>query len=188
VALGIAPRLVTTIAYRRFRIAYSRRMANEKKPALLRSADICAREESAAHPWNPNSEVRGTRLGVATGLTRTGVNLYRVAPGKDSLIYHAHYYEEEWIYVLSGRGIAEIDGEDHEVGPGDFMGFATGGAEPVAHNMRNPFTEELVYLCGGEHREYEVADLPKQGYRMVRRGKNVELYKISDAKKPFPPL
>lgn len=163
-------------------------MGDERKPALLRGAEVRAREESAAHPWNPNSEIRGTRLGVATGLKRTGVNLCRVAPGKESFVYHAHYYEEEWIYILSGRGIAEIDGEEHEVVPGDFMGFATEGPEPVAHHMRNPFAEELVYLCGGEQRDYEVADFPRQGHRMVRRGKHVEIYKISDAKKPFPPL
>ena len=159
-------------------------MSDTKKPALLRAADIRAREEAATHPWNPKSEVRGVRLGVPTGLVRTGVNLYRVAAGKESLVYHAHSYEEEWIYILAGRGIAEIDGEEHEVGPGDFLGFATG----VGHHMRNPFAEELVYLCGGEHREYEVAEFPKQGYRMVRRGRSVDLFKISDAKKPFPPL
>jgi uncharacterized cupin superfamily protein len=159
-------------------------MDDKKKPALLRATEIRAREESAAHPWNPKSEVRGVRLGVPTGLVRTGVNLYRVPAGKESLIYHVHYYEEEWIYVLSGRGVAEIDGEEHEVGPGDFMGFAPG----VAHHMRNPFGEELVYLCGGEHREYEVGEYPKLGYRMMRRGREVDLYKISDAKKPFPPL
>lgn len=159
-------------------------MSDKKKPALLRAADIAAREESAAHPWNPKSEVRGVRLGVPTGLVRSGVNLYRVAAGKESLIYHVHYYEEEWIYILSGRGMAEIDGEEHEVGPGDFMGFATG----VAHHMRNPFADELVFLCGGEHREYDVAEFPKQGYRMVRRGSAIDLFKISDATKPFPPL
>jgi uncharacterized cupin superfamily protein len=98
-----------------------------------------------------------------------------------------HFYEEEWIYILKGRGVAEIDGEEHEVGPGDFMGFAT-QPTPVAHHLRNPFGEELVYLCGGEHREFEVGEFPKQGYRMVRRGSEIDLYKISDVKKPFPPL
>jgi uncharacterized cupin superfamily protein len=86
--------------------------------------------------------------------------------------------------VLSGRAVAEIDGEEHEVGAGDFLGFAPG----VAHHMRNPFGDELVYLCGGEHREYDVGEFPRQGYRMVRRGREVDLFKISDAKKPFPPL
>jgi len=89
--------------------------------------------------------------------------------------------EEEWIYVLSGRGIAEIDGREHEVGPGDFMGFPT---PSVAHHMRNPFDDELVYLMGGENREFEVADYPKLGRRMVRTGDERIIYDLSSGK-PF---
>ena len=157
---------------------------DDKKPALLRAEEIRAREESGAHPWNPKSQLLGTRLGTATGLVRTGVNLMRIAPGKESFIYHSHQYEEEWIYILSGRGVAEIDGAEHEVGVGDFMGFAT---PSVAHHLRNAGEVELVYLCGGESREYEVADFPKQGRRMIRRGKSVDIYRIADAR-PFGPL
>jgi uncharacterized cupin superfamily protein len=57
----------------------------------------------------------------------------------------------------------------------------------VAHHLRNAGEVELVYLCGGESREYEVADFPKQGRRMIRRGKSVDIYRIADAK-PFGPL
>jgi uncharacterized cupin superfamily protein len=154
----------------------------EKKPSLLRVADIAAREEDGKHPWNPQSEIRGTRLGVATGLTRLGINLLKIAPGKESFIYHQHHHEEEWIYVLSGRGVAEIDGVEHEVGPGDFMGFAT-RPEPVAHHMRNPFDVELVYLSGGENREIEIADFPKLKRRMIRQGGVVEIVELSALKK-----
>jgi uncharacterized cupin superfamily protein len=126
--------------------------------------------------------VRGVRLGIPTGLTRTGVNLYRIAAGKESLIYHVHYYEEEWIYVLSGRGVAEIDGVEHEVGPGDFMGFPT-KPTAVAHHLRNPFDVELVYLSGGENREVEIADFPKLQRRMIRQGGVVEIVELSALKK-----
>jgi len=47
---------------------------------------------------------------------------------------------------LSGRGIAEIGDEEVEVGPGDFMGFATPSS---AHHLRNRFDVDLVYLMGG---------------------------------------
>ncbi|WP_292866232.1 hypothetical protein [Nostoc sp. LPT] len=33
----------------------------------------------------------------------------------------SHHCEEEWIYILSGQAIAEIDGEEFEVFPGNFM-------------------------------------------------------------------
>jgi len=159
-------------------------MPDEKKRTLLRAAEVSALEETGAHPWNPNSQLRGTRLGVPCGLKRTGVNLMKVAPHKESFILHAHHLEEEWVYVLSGRGIAEIDGKEYEVGPGDFMGFAT---PQVAHHLRNPFDEELVYLTGGENREVEIADFPKQGRRMIREGSKVQIYRLEDAEE-FGPL
>ena len=102
-----------------------------------------------------------------------------IPPGKESFVYHSHQFEEEWIYVLSGKGIAEIDGNEYEVEKGDFMGFPTPG---VAHNMRNDGDEDLVYLVGGEAREYEVAEYPKLGRKMIRTGEKVEVLDISDIK------
>jgi uncharacterized cupin superfamily protein len=48
--------------------------------------------------------------------------------------------EEEWLYILSGRGVAQIDGKEYEVWPGDFMGFAT---PSVAHLLKNPYRKSL---------------------------------------------
>jgi uncharacterized cupin superfamily protein len=39
-------------------------------------------------------------------------------PGKESFVYHSHHHEKEWLYILSGRGIAEINGEEFEVKSG----------------------------------------------------------------------
>ncbi len=151
-------------------------------PFILRAA--AAQEQTFSHPWNPDSEITGTMLGRALGLQRTGVSLARIKPGKESFTYHSHACEEEWIYILSGRGVAEIDGTEHEVAAGDFMAFPT---PSVAHHLRNPFDEELVYLMGGENREVEIADFPKLGKRMVRRGADVQIYNLADAR-PFGPL
>ena len=100
-----------------------------------------------------------------------------------SATHHSHQHEEEWLYILSGRGIAEIDGEELEVGPGDFMAFPT---PSVAHHLTNPFDEELVCLMGGENREFDVADFSRLGKRMVKSGEKFEVYDASNAK-PFGP-
>jgi len=118
------------------------------------------------------------------GLKRTGVNLGRIPAGKESFVYHLHHAEEEWVYIISGRGIAEIDGSEYEVSPGDFMGFPT---PSVAHHLRNPFSEDLVYLMGGENRDMEVADFPKLGKRMIRRIDGIDIFDLSD-RKVFGPL
>jgi uncharacterized cupin superfamily protein len=151
------------------------------KPSLniVRAADIAAHVQEFSHPWNPNSQMIGMQLARSVGLKRTGVNFIRVPAGRESYVYHSHVYEEEWVYVLSGRALALIDDTEYEVGPGDFIGFP---APSVAHLMRNPGPGDLVYLTGGENREFEVADFPTLGKRMIRTGNQVQVYDIADAK------
>ena len=157
-----------------------------EKPSLniVRAADIAAHAQEFSHPWNPQSLMRGTQLARSVGLKRTGVNFMRVPPGKESYVYHSHRYEEEWMYVLSGTATALIDGTEFAVGAGDFIGFP---APSVAHHMRNPGPADLVYLAGGENRDFDVADFPRLGKRMVRTGKQLDVYDIADAQ-PFGPL
>jgi uncharacterized cupin superfamily protein len=156
----------------------------QKKSFVLRASEISEQAATFSHPWNPNSHIIGTRMSALVGLQRTGVGLAKIPPGKESFIYHAHHQEEEWIYILSGRGIAEIEGETLEVSAGDFMGFPT---PFVAHHLRNPYGEELIYLVGGENVDVEIVDFPHQGKRMLRRGEVIEIYDASNAK-PFGPL
>lgn len=130
------------------------------------------RRQTYAHPLNPRSEIVGLSLSELVGLERIGVHLVRVPPGKEAFIYHSHATEEEFLYVLSGRGIAEIGDEEHEVGQGDFMGFPT---PSVGHHLRNPFDEELVYLMGGERRSTEIADFPRIRKRIIRVGSEAHL-------------
>ena len=154
------------------------------RPELVRAADSAAKAGTHSHPWNSKSEMHGVQLARLAGLKRVGVSLARIPPGKESFVYHSHEREEEWLYILSGRGTAEIDGEACEVGPGDFMGFPT---PSVAHHLRNTGSEELVYLMGGENLDAEIATFPRLGKKMVRIGDKVEIYDLADAK-GFGPL
>ena len=106
-----------------------------KRQWLVRATDRTEQTlEAQQHPLNPLSEVRGWSLSDLTGLQRAGVYLLKLAPGKESFVYHSHQLQEEWMSVLSGRGLAEVDGEELELGPGDFLGFPT---PSVAHHLRN---------------------------------------------------
>jgi uncharacterized cupin superfamily protein len=151
---------------------------------LVKAEEVAEGAASFSHPWNPNSEIVGTRLSALVGLSRLGVSRICIPAGKESFVYHSHYREEEWIYIISGCGIAEIDGEEFEVAAGDFMGFPT---PSVAHHLHNPHDEDLVYLVGGENLDVEIADFPRLGKRMLRRGQDVEIYETSDARS-FGPL
>lgn len=154
-------------------------MSAEAYPHIVRRAEARAAESRFSHPWNPNSEITGTHLSELVGLARTGVSIARIGPGKESFAYHLHHIEEEWLYILSGRAVALIDGSEYELAPGDFVAFPT---PSVAHNLMNPGPEELVYLMGGENRPHEVADFPDLDRRMVRLGDKLTVYRISDGK------
>ena len=142
------------------------------KNPLLRAADIQAlHEEARPHPLNPKL-VRHTRsLGDATGLATIGVHLVRLEQGDTSSVHHYHHQDEEWVYVLSGRAIAEIGDEKYEVGTGDFLGFVAGS---LPHSLHNPNAEDFVYLVGGNRWPFDVCDYPRVGKRRYRiNGKSV---------------
>lgn len=124
-------------------------------------------EQIFVHPLNANAIRHTKSLAEATGCMHLGVHLVRITSGHDSTEYHRHRGEEEFIYILSGRGIAEIGGKTFEVKPGDFMGFPP---DSLAHSMHNPFAEDLVYLMGGTNLDYDVCDYPKQKKQMYRVG------------------
>jgi uncharacterized cupin superfamily protein len=157
---------------------------SDAKPYLVHAAAIKAEERTFSHPWNAKSELTGTHLSRLTGLQRSGVSIVRIAPGKESFAYHSHTTEEEWLYIMSGSGQAEIDGKTYAVGPGDFMGFPTPG---VAHHLVNTGNEMLVYLMGGENKAVEIAEFPKLGKLMVRRKGQVLVFDLADGK-PLGPL
>jgi uncharacterized cupin superfamily protein len=156
----------------------------EPYPYLVRADQVKAAEGSFSHPWNPQSLLVGSHLSKLGGLARTGVSIVRVPAGHESFAYHAHHREEEWIYVLSGRAMADIDDAQYELGPGDFVAFPT---PSVAHHLRNPFGEDLVYLMGGENLAFDVADFPRLGKRMVKLEGQAVVYDLASGK-PLGPL
>jgi uncharacterized cupin superfamily protein len=157
----------------------------ETYPHIVRKATVEAGEGTFSHPWNPASQITGTRMSELAGLKRTGVSIARIAPGKESFAYHSHHTEEEWIYILSGRATALIDGQEYELESGDFVAFPT---PSVAHNIANRSNEELVYLMGGENHPNEVADFPALDRRMVKLDGKASIYRLSDGKSMGDPL
>lgn len=151
----------------------------DPKHLVVRRADLATRkEETISHPFNPRSQVHGHELSDTAGLKRVSVWQARIEPGKESFAYHAHRAEEEWMYVLSGRALVEINDEVVEVGPGDFVGFPVPGC---AHLVKNPGPEDLVFLSGGQRLEMEIADFPRDGKRMVRVGGQYAIHDLDNA-------
>jgi uncharacterized cupin superfamily protein len=141
-------------------------MEDKRLHSLLTAAAIDAIAPiRRVHQFNSNA-VRLTRtLGELAGLQRIGVHIVRLEPGRESTQYHYHDADEEFLYVLDGRAIAEIGDERFEVGPGDFMGFAV---PSPPHTLVNTFDEDLVYLMAGERNPNDVVHYPRIRRSMIK--------------------
>ena len=141
-------------------------MSDKPLHPLINAQTIQALKETVnIHQFNSNA-VRHTRsLGDLVGLSHIGVHLVRLEQGHDSTQFHRHHCDEEFLYILSGRGIAEIGDASYEVGPGDFMGFTI---DSLAHSLSNPYPEDLVYLMSGERNRIDICDYPRIRRRMLR--------------------
>jgi uncharacterized cupin superfamily protein len=134
--------------------------------ALLTAAVIAAmKEERRVHVLNPGAVRNQRSLGDAVGMKDLGIHLVRIEPGRETTEYHTHYCDEEFVYILSGRGIADIDDTKFEVGPGDFMGFT---ARSAPHTMSNAGSEDLVYLVGGTRKPFDVSEYPRAKKRAYK--------------------
>lgn len=151
---------------------------------IIRTRDLdWSTLKSGRHPFNPDSEMKMARLGDQTGMKRVLTNLVRLPPGKESFIPHSHAVEEEFIFVLEGSGQVTLNGEAHEVGPGDFIGFPTDG---VVHGLRNTGTTDLLYLTAGERARVEIAEMPSIGKTAVFRPGRITLFGDGDVEELTP--
>lgn len=143
---------------------------------LLSAAAIAALpSQTKVHKLNPNAVRSSKSLGDAVGLTHMGVHIVTVLPGHDNTEYHRHWYEEEFLYVLSGQGTADIDGQMHPVAAGYFMGFTK---MSVAHSLTNTGTEPLVCMVGGQRLEQDVCDYPRQNKRLYINGTQEDMVNL----------
>jgi uncharacterized cupin superfamily protein len=153
-------------------------------PRVLVRASERGPDFAIGHPYDPNVEAHCWTVSRMAGLGRIAVNLEWLPPGKHSAPLHVHHREEEWVYVVEGRGVAELADVEHAIGPGDFLGFPPG----VAHHVRNDSGDRLVLLVGGEViPDVDVADFPRLGRRLVRIGTRIAIYPFEAEIPFFPP-
>src|SRR5690606_39557814 len=74
-------------------------------------------------------------LGDALGLTRVGVNLTTLPPGKESSMRHYHSHEDELVYVLEGELVLRTDEGEQVLTAGMCAGTPAG-----ARHVRAPGT------------------------------------------------
>jgi uncharacterized cupin superfamily protein len=102
------------------------------------------------------------RLGKATGTERLGINYSRLRPGQVSSKFHFHTQEEEFIFIVSGRAILRYGETTYELKPKDAVSLRPGGP---AHQLRNDFDEDCLYLEIGTRDSEDTILYPEEGIR-----------------------
>lgn len=129
------------------------------KPALDPSTVTPRTDSGYPEPFRSRVLPREKRaLGDALGLTRFGVNLTTLAPGKESSMRHWHTHEEELVYVLEGELTLVTNAGEQLLTPGSCAGFAAGSGD--GHQLVNRGRVPAVYLEIGSRDDADTAHYP----------------------------
>lgn len=131
------------------------------------------------HQLNSAAIREDKSLGDEAGLKNVGIHLITIAPGDKSTEFHSHKYEDEAIYVLSGRGTEAIGNETYKIGPGDFIGLPAGGP---AHETINDGNEPLVCLVIGQRLPQDVVDYPRKRKRLYRNSGQRDMVDVAQVR------
>lgn len=124
----------------------------ERPGCVVHAWDVAAIATPVYAPPRPGIGALLRKLGDTAGLATMGVALRVVAPGDAGTHRHFHMVEEEWAYVVSGRGAVRIGPLRLDVAAGDFVAFPPG---PRPHHFVAAGDAPLVLLEGGERRRVE---------------------------------
>lgn len=112
------------------------------------------------------SERFGTKkvapVGPSLGLTKLGLMVTVVEPGKRAFPFHNHLGNDEAFVILEGTGTYRFGPEEYPVKRGDICGAPRGGQDR-AHQLVNAGTEDLVYVGISSMDDPEVVEYPDSG-------------------------
>ena len=116
------------------------------KPPALDPAGLSPRSSSSyPEPYRSRVLPRETRaLGDPLGLTKIGVNLTMLAPGKESSMRHFHTREDELVFVLEGEVVLRTDEGEQILTAGMCAGFPAGSTN--GHQLVNRSDRTARYL------------------------------------------
>lgn len=116
-----------------------------ERPALD-PADVVPRTGSGyPEPFRSRVLPREKRpLGDALGLTKIGVNLTTLPPGRESAMRHHHTLEDELVFIVEGEVVLRTDRGEQVLTAGMCAGFAAGSGD--GHQLVNRSDKPARYL------------------------------------------
>jgi uncharacterized cupin superfamily protein len=102
-------------------------------------------------------------LGDATGLTKIGINLTTLLPGKESSVRHYHTLEDEFVFVLEGEVVLRTDEGEQTLTAGMCAGFPAGTTN--GHHLVNRSSLPARYLEISNRDPKDAAEYPDDDLR-----------------------
>ena len=131
-------------------------MTDSPKMPIVNIAEAPLREQKHGHSF----DARYGRVGPMLGLSKIGVSVTVVPPGKRAFPFHRHHVADEAFFIVSGSGEYRYGEEKWPVKPGDIIAAPAGGE---AHQLINSGSEELRYLAVSTVGSVDVLEYPDSG-------------------------
>ena len=112
-------------------------------------------------------------LGDALGLTKVGVNLTTLPPGKESSMRHFHTREDELVFILEGEVVLTTDDGEQILVAGMCAGFPAGSTN--GHQLVNRSDRPARYLEISNRDPEDSAEYPDvdSAYRKAADGRQL---------------
>ncbi len=115
------------------------------KPALDPNTVPPVNRSGYPDPYRSRCVPREKRaLGDPLGLTKIGINLTTLPPGKESSMRHWHTREDEFVFIVSGEVVLKTDSGEQLLTAGMCAGFAAGNGD--GHQLINRSAAVVTYL------------------------------------------
>ena len=115
------------------------------KPALDPNTVPPVNRSGYPDPYRSRCVPREKRaLGDPLGLTKIGINLTTLPPGKESSMRHWHTREDEFVFIVSGEVVVKTDSGEQLLTAGMCAGFAAGNGD--GHQLINRSAAVVTYL------------------------------------------
>ncbi len=121
-------------------------------------------------------------LGDALGLTRFGVNLTTLAPGRESSIRHHHSHEDELVYVLEGELVLRTDAGEQLLTAGMCAGFPAGSGD--AHQLVNRGDAPARFLEIGSRDPNDAVEYPDDDLAVHKDATGAYVFTRRDGSSP----
>lgn len=150
------------------------------EPPALDPVDVPPRTSSGyPDPFRSRVLPREKRaLGDALGLTKIGINLTTLLPGKVSSLRHHHTCEDEFVFMLEGEVVLLTESGEQQLTAGTCAGFRAG--DENGHQLVNRSDRPARYLEISNRDPSDAADYPDDDLKYVKGADGAALFTHKD--------